>query len=128
MSFHGHSCPSVMIICIQPQARGASGRGNDASRFFLFFFEQLGWCPPGTWCPMQTAAVLISSTISFISHRPDRKGTLASDLKGQGLEPPRPVHATAGRHTLYQLTNPLQFPHEPPGVREPHFGKPWPMI
>ncbi len=28
------------------------------------------------------------------------------------------------RHTLYQLTNPLQFPHEPPGVREPHFGKP----
>ncbi len=29
-----------------------------------FFFEQLlGWCPPGTWCPMQTAAVPI-----FIVH------------------------------------------------------------
>ncbi len=27
MSFHGHSCPSDMIICIQPQTRGASGRG-----------------------------------------------------------------------------------------------------
>ncbi len=29
------------------------------------------------------------------------------------------------KHTLYRLTSPLQFPHEPPGVREPHFGKPW---
>ncbi len=28
------------------------------------------------------------------------------------------------RHTLYKLTNPLQFPHEPPGVHKPHFGKP----
>ncbi len=32
------------------------------------------------------------------------------------------------RHTLYQLTNPLQFPHEPPGFHEPHFGKPWRSI
>ncbi len=31
---------------------------------------------------------------------------------------------TRTKHTLYQLTNPLQFPHEPPGVHEPHFGKP----
>ncbi len=28
------------------------------------------------------------------------------------------------RHTLYQLTNPLHFPHEPPGVREPTLGNP----
>ncbi len=28
----------------------------------------------------------LSSTISFISHRPDRKGTLASDLAGAGAE------------------------------------------
>ncbi len=106
MSFHGHSCPSVMIICIQPQTWGASGRGrgNDASLFF-FFFEQLGWCPPGTWCPTQTAAVLISSTISFISHRPDRKGTLASDLKGAPPPPPPPppVHATVW-HVVSQWT------------------------
>ncbi len=36
-SFHGHSCPSVMIICIQPQTWGVSGRGrgrgNGASLF-----------------------------------------------------------------------------------------------
>ncbi len=24
-------------------------------KFFFFFFEQLGWCPPGSWCPTQTA-------------------------------------------------------------------------
>ncbi len=22
---------------------------------FFFFFEQPGWCPPGSWCPTQTA-------------------------------------------------------------------------
>ncbi len=34
----------------------------------------------------------LSSTISFISHRPDRKGTLASDLKGAGARaPPAPL-------------------------------------
>ncbi len=35
MSFQGHSCPSIMIICIQPQTC-ASGRGNGLSRFFVF--------------------------------------------------------------------------------------------
>ncbi len=24
-------------------------------RQVFFFFEQLGWCPPGSWCPTQTA-------------------------------------------------------------------------
>ncbi len=23
--------------------------------FFFFFLEQLGWCPPGSWCPTETA-------------------------------------------------------------------------
>ncbi len=27
------------------------------SRFF--FFEQLGWCPPGSWCPTQTSLLII---------------------------------------------------------------------
>lgn len=27
--------------------------------------------------------------------------------------------------STHKLTNPLQFPHKPPGVREPQFGKPW---
>ncbi len=60
MSFHRHSCPSIVIICIQPQTWGASGRarwcgcGNGASRFLFVFFEQLGWCPPRSWCPTQT--------------------------------------------------------------------------
>ncbi len=68
------------------------------------FFEQLGWCPPGTWCPTQTAAVLISSTVSFISHRPDRKGTLASDLKGAGAWAPLPPPPPCARHWLIERT------------------------
>ncbi len=35
MSFHGHSCPSTMIICFQPQTRASGhgrGCGNAASR------------------------------------------------------------------------------------------------
>lgn len=41
--FHGHSCPWIMIICIQPQTWGASWCGcrNGAS---LFFLEQLQLC------------------------------------------------------------------------------------
>ncbi len=37
MSFHGHSCPSIMIICTQLQTEGASGRGcgNGASAYCL---------------------------------------------------------------------------------------------
>ncbi len=50
--------------------------------FASFFFKQLGWCPPRTWCPRQTAICV--HIASFISHRPDRKDTLASDLKGAG--------------------------------------------
>ncbi len=56
----------------------------------VFFFEQLGWCPPASWCPKQTAYSayrerrywFLSPTISFISHRPDHKGTLARTSKG----------------------------------------------
>ncbi len=46
MSFHGHSCPSIMIICIQPQTC-ASGRGNGVSRFFCFFFSNWYGAPLG---------------------------------------------------------------------------------
>ncbi len=55
--------------------------------------------PPGSWCPKQTEYSayrerrywFLSSTISFISHRPDRNGTLASDLKGaEASSPPAP--------------------------------------
>ncbi len=38
MSFHGLSCPSIMITCILPQTWGASGCGNGESRFLLFNF------------------------------------------------------------------------------------------
>ncbi len=54
MPFHGDRCPSIMIICVQLQTWGVSGHGNGTSRFC--FFELLGWCPPGTWCPTQTKA------------------------------------------------------------------------
>ncbi len=43
MSFHGHSCPSIIIICIQPQAVAGAEAGK---AHVFFFFEQLGWCPP----------------------------------------------------------------------------------
>ncbi len=105
MSFHGHSCPSIMIICIQPQTWGARGHGcvNGTSQvFFLFVFlsKCLGWCPPGVGAlsKLRTLHILcstmrywfLSSTISFISHRPDHKATLASDLKGAGAWAPPP--------------------------------------
>ncbi len=45
MSFHGHSCPLIMIICIKPQTWGA-----DAGMALHVFFwsnwdgNQLSWC------------------------------------------------------------------------------------
>ncbi len=87
------------------EARAFAGAGMTRHVFF-FFFEQLGWCPPGTWCPTQTVAVLISSTISFISHRPDCKGTLASDLKWAGAWAPplcRPLPPTCLYNPLYSV-------------------------
>ncbi len=49
MSFHGHSYPSIMIICIQPQSWGVSGRGcgNDMSGFFIFIWSNWDGAPPG---------------------------------------------------------------------------------
>ncbi len=73
--------------------RGGSGRGNDASRFlisFLFFyFFANAMVPSRDLVPYANSILCI--LVSLISHRPDRKGTLALDLKG--AEPP-PVHAT----------------------------------
>ncbi len=44
MSFHRHSCPSIMIICIQPRAVA----GADAGMGFMFFgfFWATGMVPP----------------------------------------------------------------------------------
>ncbi len=46
--FHGHSCPSIMIICIQPQTWGARGCGcrNGVSRFVFFFLSNWDGAPP----------------------------------------------------------------------------------
>ncbi len=72
MSFHRHSCPSIMIIYIfQPQTGGVSaGYG----RVTFFFFWATGMVP-------YTNCVLCI-LVSFISHRPDpdRKDT----FKGAG--------------------------------------------
>ncbi len=50
--------------------------------FIFFIFEYQGWCPP------VLGALRLQRTlhISVISHRPDRKGTLASNLKGAGAQ------------------------------------------
>ncbi len=44
-SFHRHSCPSIMIICIQPRAVAGADAG---------MARHVG-APPGRWCPTQTA-------------------------------------------------------------------------
>ncbi len=61
MSFHGHSCPSIMIICIQRKHVRAVADAGMACPVFFFFFEQLGWCPPGSWCPKQLRTLRIGS-------------------------------------------------------------------
>ncbi len=56
---------------------------------FLYFFFLSNWdcSPPGTWCLTQI------KYSAFCSYRPDRKGTLASDLKGAGA---RTLNMTSG--------------------------------
>ncbi len=59
MSFHRHSCPSIMIICIQPRAVAGADAGMARHGFFFFFifyfFSNWDGAPPGSWCPKQTA-------------------------------------------------------------------------
>ncbi len=79
MSFQGNSCPSIMIICIQPQTLSASGRGNGASRFFfVFFLSNWDGAPPrvGALSKLSTPHIR-SSGIDFYrpryhSYRTDR--------------------------------------------------------
>ncbi len=54
MSFHGHSCPSIIIICIQPRAVAGAEAGM-ARHVFFFFLSNWDGAPPGSWCPRQTA-------------------------------------------------------------------------
>ncbi len=55
MCFHGHSRPSFGR---KHEVRAVAGAGGGMVRhfiyFFAFFWEQLGWCPSGSWCPTQT--------------------------------------------------------------------------
>ncbi len=95
LSFHGHSCPSIMIICIQPQTWSASGRGcgNGASRFLIFLSNWDG-APPRVGALSKLSTLHIGSGGTdfyrprYRSYRTDRKGTLASDLKGAGARAP----------------------------------------
>ncbi len=54
MCFHGHSRPSFGR---KHEVRAVAGGGmvRHFIYFFVFFWEQLGWCPSGSWCPTQTA-------------------------------------------------------------------------
>ncbi len=56
--------------------------------FFFFFCNWDG--APRDLLPNGNSVLCI--LVSFISHRPDRKGTLASDLKGAGARAPRARH------------------------------------
>ncbi len=38
MSFHGHSCPSIMIICIQPQSWAGVDTGMTLQVLFIYLF------------------------------------------------------------------------------------------
>ncbi len=42
MSFHGHSCPSIMIICIQLKHEARAVAGVDAGMARHFFFLATG--------------------------------------------------------------------------------------
>ncbi len=44
MSFHGHSCPSIMMICIQP--RVVAGTDAGMAHHVFFFFLATGMVPP----------------------------------------------------------------------------------
>ncbi len=53
MSFHGHSYPQS--FCFQSQTRCKRSWVREW-RVRFFFFLKLEWrCPPGSWCPTQTA-------------------------------------------------------------------------
>ncbi len=61
--------------------------------------------------PRGLGALHISTHPLFISHRPDGKGTLASDLKGAGARAPMippPVHTTDYDYTKIKV-DPFQF-------------------
>ncbi len=99
MSFHGHSCPSVMIICIQPQAWGASGRGNDGSRFFFCFFWATGMVPPWDLVPYANCGGTdFVHDIVHIAQTGPQGHFSVGPQRGRGLSPsappPPPVHAT----------------------------------
>ncbi len=70
MSFHRHSCPSIMIICIQPRAVAGADAGMALYLFFLFF-EQLGWCPP----PSRNAPKQTDPSAAFIEQNPKTENT-----------------------------------------------------
>ncbi len=56
-------------------------------RINYLFFWAIGIVPPRDFVPYANSILCI--LVSFISHRPDRLGTLASDLKG--VESPIPI-------------------------------------
>ncbi len=55
--------------------------------FFLFFIATATVSPRDL---VPNANSILCILVSLISHRPDLKGTLASDLKGAELDPPPP--------------------------------------
>ncbi len=120
MSFHGHSCPSIMIICIQrTQKFGVSMGGAFAGMmrhvlFFIFFATAM--VPSRDLVPYANSILCI--LVSLISHRPDRKGTLASDLKGAvARAPPAPPLCTP-----LQVTIGAQSPSNYLTAEEPYTG------
>ncbi len=71
----------------------AAGAAAGMVRHLYVFFFATGLVPPRNLVPYANSILCI---LSFISHRPDHKGTLASDLKGAGARAPKPplVYAT----------------------------------
>ncbi len=84
--------------------RGGRGRGNDASH--VFFFIATAMVPsrdgalPGLGALLKQHTLHIS-IVNIAQTEPQRKGTLASDLKEAGARAPLPplVHATGLAYT-----------------------------
>ncbi len=127
MSFHGHSCPSIMIICVQPQTWGVSvggavmGMTHHVFLLFLFFyFLANAMVPSRDLVPYANSILCI--LVSLILHRPDRKGTLALDLKGAEAWAPPLCMPLSWNIFIFNLKNNKGYTLSKGGTTACHWG------
>ncbi len=83
--------------------RGGRGRGNDASHVF-FFYSNCDGALPGLGA-LRKQDTLHISIVNIAQTEPQRKGTLASDLKEAGARAPPPPPCARHWSSVYSRTN-----------------------